>query len=446
MPRYAFANPYGSSPSNPNAAPLASGINNIATAFFGDPKSDPYEQEKDQASARKNNLEAEALQRKQGAATNFYNAVSNLPPEKRNDAIASAAMHYIDQTGDVDGGAKIARAWAAITNQDDETRANTAVGAGQTIQPTESFSLKGQATMRDNMVNDKIREERGVPKVVPEGGQLVELPPAAGTVPAVAAGNGFNAPTEPPLPGQAPPTAAPQQVASAGQLPASTAPSSGVTVLYQRPRRPEPIPDKVQDDITGMLRLHDNLTTIDKNKDVFGPLEGRARQMIPGSYGGNQANDAYAAQGQVRADVQSVIKGIPSNYDARIFENTLPQPGDGEDLIAAKKKVLDRTIELGLRNTVANYQGTKQEISPAILKQITDRGIDLDNISRMDNSPETLSRDADLLAIDAAKLGGRNPEDYRQGQKEQVPAGWDPEDYKYLTPEEKAQLGGKQPK
>lgn len=100
-------------------------------------------------------------------------------------------------------------------------------------------------------------------------------------------------------------------------------------------------------------------------------------------------SDAVAHRAKMRSDIQAIIKGIPSNYDAKIFEKTIPSMyQSSETLYRAQLNLLeDYTKEVILR-TVAIHKGTKSEVGDEFVNTL----------------PMELRTAIDIMGIDVNKV------------------------------------------
>lgn len=111
---------------------------------------------------------------------------------------------------------------------------------------------------------------------------------------------------------------------------------------------------------------------------------GAVLQYAGGVIGTNDAANAWNANyNQLRANVQSLIKGTPSNRDAMIFEATIPQFFDPYNVKIAKLDALDAVNKQLVTLTIEEHQATKQALPTEILAQAQQLGIDVGNLPAM---------------------------------------------------------------
>lgn len=107
-------------------------------------------------------------------------------------------------------------------------------------------------------------------------------------------------------------------------------------------------------------------------------------QYAGGVIGTNDASNAWNANyNQLRANVQSLIKGTPSNRDAQIFEATIPQFFDPYNVKIAKLDALDAVNKSLVTLTIQEHQATKQALPQEILAQAQQLGIDVGGLPSM---------------------------------------------------------------
>lgn len=138
-----------------------------------------------------------------------------------------------------------------------------------------------------------------------------------------------------------------------------------------------------------------NQANINKLRDLSESLQGivdRDGKLNPNSvlqYAGGKigvndaANEWNANYNQLRANVQSLIKGTPSNRDAQIFEATIPQFFDPYNVKIAKLNALDAVNKQLVTLTIEEHQATKQAVPAEILAQAQALGIDVGNLPAM---------------------------------------------------------------
>lgn len=157
-----------------------------------------------------------------------------------------------------------------------------------------------------------------------------------------------------------------------------------------------PPPETILENIVAADRMLSNLDVLWAVKDQTGILEGPLRGAMAARgislFGNGNFVDALAVTRQMKADIQSLVKGIPSNYDAAIFELTVPDPTRfaGSPIYQAQLRLLDRNVRSLVALTLAYYQGTNRALPPAVEAWARSWGISVNDVAPM--SPEDVAR------------------------------------------------------
>ena len=85
------------------------------------------------------------------------------------------------------------------------------------------------------------------------------------------------------------------------------------------------------------------------------------------------------------ADIQSMIEGIPSNYDAELFQLQVPDPRKSQStaMYNARVDLLENNIRKAIHLTVAAHKGTNRELPEALINAMYALGVDPDYIEPM---------------------------------------------------------------
>ena len=154
----------------------------------------------------------------------------------------------------------------------------------------------------------------------------------------------------------------------------------------------QPIGGQAASDINHGLTNQQNLNQLrDLSESLQGAVDKDGRlnpnavlQWGQGKLGMNDAvNQWNANYNQLRANVQSLIKGTPSNRDAQIFEATIPELFDPYNVKIAKLDALDNVNKALVRLTIQEHQATKQAVPQEILDEAKSLGIDVGNLPAM---------------------------------------------------------------
>jgi len=144
----------------------------------------------------------------------------------------------------------------------------------------------------------------------------------------------------------------------------------------------KPLPREAQDSLTGAFSTLGALQTIRNNiGKAAGPLAGRARELEADWIGTDEgAVEFQTAVKNLKSVAQSIIKGIPSNFDVQTFIATLPALTDPPSVAQNKLNFTTKLTEQLIRDTVGYYKYTGFRVPPGVLKQAQTFGIDLDAV------------------------------------------------------------------
>lgn len=152
----------------------------------------------------------------------------------------------------------------------------------------------------------------------------------------------------------------------------------------------------VQDNIIAGFSMLNNIEVLRSIKDQTGFLQGWWRSWAASrglTFADNeQFIKAEAVRKKMKADIQSLVKGIPSNYDAKIFEAMIPDPGRfaGTAIYEAQLDLIEDTTKDLIRLTIAFHKGTNQEFNPAVIGFAQQFDIDIDEVTPM--TPEEIAQ------------------------------------------------------
>lgn len=99
--------------------------------------------------------------------------------------------------------------------------------------------------------------------------------------------------------------------------------------------------------------------------------------------GPQEVIDAVTVEKKMAADVQSLVKGIPSNYDAKIFERLIPRLGGvrSRRYYETAVQLLEDTTREAIEMRIAFHKGTKTEIPQSIESAARRVGINIDDVA-----------------------------------------------------------------
>lgn len=151
----------------------------------------------------------------------------------------------------------------------------------------------------------------------------------------------------------------------------------------------KPLPEGVQDKIIGGLKALDSLKTMKDNLSVAGfeaPLT-----WLQAKTGTNPAAVKFVnAQDRMRAGVQALIEGVPSNYDQQTWGKTIASIWDSEATASEKIKAQEQEIRRLLRGKISYYMGTRTKIPDFIVNEAKKHGINISNVKPWDGQSDPL--------------------------------------------------------
>jgi hypothetical protein len=160
----------------------------------------------------------------------------------------------------------------------------------------------------------------------------------------------------------------------------------GINLDQETLRGMKPPSENVQENLIAGLSMLSGLRTLEGVQDqtgiIEGPLRGLASRLGMAKDG---FIDAVAVADKMRADIQSLIKGIPSNYDAAVFEKLIPDPRKMEstELYNSRVRLLrDETTRM-LELIVGFHKGTDRVIPDEVRAAARELGVDLDAVEPM---------------------------------------------------------------
>ncbi len=148
----------------------------------------------------------------------------------------------------------------------------------------------------------------------------------------------------------------------------------------------KPPPVNTQESLIAGISMMSGLQTLENVSDQTGLLEGPARALAA-RFGLEKEGfiDAVAVADKMRADIQSLIKGIPSNYDAQIFEKLIPDPRKAEStpLYKARVRLLRDETSRMLEMIVGFHKGTDKAIPEEVIQAARAVGVDIAGVESM---------------------------------------------------------------
>lgn len=113
--------------------------------------------------------------------------------------------------------------------------------------------------------------------------------------------------------------------------------------------------------------------------------------------------NAAAVADKMSADIQAMIKGIPSNYDAELFQLQVPDPrkSQSEAMYVARIDLLEDNVRKAIELTVAAHKGTNKEMPPELIIAMERMGIDRELIDPMSQEEYDAAVDAHKVVMQA---------------------------------------------
>jgi len=168
----------------------------------------------------------------------------------------------------------------------------------------------------------------------------------------------------------------------------------------------KPVPQNVQENILAGMSMMSGLNVLEGVRDQTGIIEGPARAIAAhfGLAEGDLIN-AIAVKDKMKADIQSLIKGIPSNYDAALFEKMIPDPSKSQstELYDSRVALLRDETERMVQLAVAFHKGTDKPVPEDVILAAQNMGIDVRGIDGMSRE-EYIRADAAQWAIIDEKI------------------------------------------
>ena len=159
--------------------------------------------------------------------------------------------------------------------------------------------------------------------------------------------------------------------------------------------RTKPLPKDAQDKITGSIGMMDAVKTLEDNIDAFGLAQGPATKGAAALGISDKAVRVAEATRKLETDIQSIIQGIPSNYDAKLFIGRIPRLmggpgglGDSKATAEEKTRLLKEESQRVIKATVSYYKGIGgYAVPPEISAMAKKYGIDIEAIPAWKGTP-----------------------------------------------------------
>ncbi len=239
----------------------------------------------------------------------------------------------------------------------------------------------GSVTPEEQQEYDLLRHRMTSLRSVDGVGLVATPPPQIGTT------------ASPPVPPAA--SAAPAPLPS-GTVAGTPSPQAGVVV----PAKTQPLPTGVQENLSAIINASGLLNDMEAGlDDVSVPLPGAGTIIKKGAeYGlaGDKTQKFMASYNQYRLMAQSIIKGVPSNFDVQTLIDTLPQPGQDIGMNRARVGISRQLLNSLMQDTVAFYKGSKQEVPAQIIEYAKRAGINPDTVAPWSGQGDPLQNSINL--------------------------------------------------
>jgi hypothetical protein len=175
----------------------------------------------------------------------------------------------------------------------------------------------------------------------------------------------------------------------------TTAAAGNVSVAQVTPgqQKPKAIPQDALKSIISTFDSLDFLDTMDKNIEHSGIIEGPIKKgMAYLGIGSPGVVDFETARKQFKLAAQSMIKGIPSNFDVQILIDTLPDLTRPETVNASRIKTARKMARSLIHNTISYYKAAGYTINPQLENKAQSYGIDINQVTPWDGQGDPLTR------------------------------------------------------
>jgi len=180
----------------------------------------------------------------------------------------------------------------------------------------------------------------------------------------------------------------------------------------------QPPPTNVQETITGALNTLEQLDTMDAYVSESGRFKGLWSSLGAWIGSNEEAIKFNTARDNVLLSTQSIIKGIPSNYDAGLIKNVtaalyLPQETNKQRI-----KTTRQITKNLLYNAIAFHKSTKQALPSEIIAQAKAFGIDVNNVPKWDGKGDPLLKGKVPVEVRVHPVTGKKMIKYADGTLE----------------------------
>jgi hypothetical protein len=139
----------------------------------------------------------------------------------------------------------------------------------------------------------------------------------------------------------------------------------------------------------------DFLKTMEANLDKTGLIMGRIHKAGAALGFGEGAIEFENSRKQFKLAAQSMIKGIPSNFDVQIMIDTLADLSDPEPVARNKIEISKRMVNSLIRNTLSYYKAAGFTVPDNLVAEATRRGIDINKVPDWNPASNSMERGPD---------------------------------------------------
>lgn len=177
----------------------------------------------------------------------------------------------------------------------------------------------------------------------------------------------------------------------------------------------QPPPPAVQETVSGALSALEQLDTMEKYINESGRIKG-LWSMAGAWIGTNEdAIKFNSARNNLKLAAQSIIKGIPSNYDVESVVDTMAALWLPQATNKIRIKIAREATKNLLYNVISFYKNTKQAFPPQVVEQAKSFGINVDDVPKWDGKGDPLKRGKVPVEMRVNTKNGRTMIKYADG-------------------------------
>ena len=180
----------------------------------------------------------------------------------------------------------------------------------------------------------------------------------------------------------------------------------------------QPPPPTIQETISGALSALEQLDTMETYIGETGRLKGLWSKAGAWAGTNEDAIKFEAARNNLKLAAQSIVKGIPSNFDVSTVIDTLPALTLPQETNKQRIKVTRGITKNLLYNTISFYKNTKQALPSEIIAQAKAFGIDINNVPKWDGKGDPLLKGKVPVEVRVHPVTGKEMIKYADGTLE----------------------------